>query len=167
MRELLRNAFARARQRRRPACASCRESCAEEEASLLESIQFFVRKRNWPCGGRFPQTLIAEWFANVASHAAVSSFQTIGCIMRSLTVFRKMTATAIYALLLSRVRSDGKGMWSKGTLPQFLCVLVKMFVRSGSSAMSLHPEPLQPEQLQPEQVSPATLPDHLVSSRVA
>ena len=70
----------RARRRRRPA----RASCAEEAASLFAPIKLFIRKRVRPglVDGGSPRLSLLRGSPYVASHAAFSSFQTVGCIMR-------------------------------------------------------------------------------------
>ena len=64
--------------RRRPA----RASCAEEAASLLSSIRSSSENAFGPEDGVFPQTVVADRLTKYCLHAAVSSFQTVGCNIR-------------------------------------------------------------------------------------
>ena len=75
----------RARRRRRQAHASCAEEL--EVASLLAPIPLFKASSEntfGPVNGGFPRLslLTRSDSPNVASHTAVSSFQTVGCSMR-------------------------------------------------------------------------------------
>ena len=56
-----------------------------ESARTNPMIQLFVRKRVRPCGGGFYRLMLLSLLSgspNIASHAAVSSLTTVGCIMR-------------------------------------------------------------------------------------
>ena len=77
---------------RRSAAASSPPSCSrDEDAARLPPPD---RKKWWekkkrsenafgPVEGFFPRLSLLSGSPNVASHASVSSFQTVGCIMRS------------------------------------------------------------------------------------